>query len=80
MIAKVANPPGMRAAGLLAEADQILAGTDTRDLAVAATAAAKLGEVERQLAGLAGNARAERAQAYVKDQLKKLRLASIEAV
>jgi MoxR-like ATPase len=66
--------------GLLVEVEQVLAATDVRNLASAATAAAKLAEVERQLAGLTGNGRVDRARAYVRDQLRKLKLASIEAV
>ena len=80
VIARVANPPGMRVTQLLLEAEEVLAGDDVRSLADAATAAAKLAEVERQLGGLTGTPRAEAARAYVKDQLKKLKLASIEAV
>jgi MoxR-like ATPase len=80
VIAKVANPPGMRVTQLLLEAEQVLAAADVRNLADAARAAAKLGEIERQLSGLTGNGRAESARAYLKDQLKKLKLASIEAV
>jgi MoxR-like ATPase len=80
VIARVANPPGMRVTQLLLEAEEVLAGADVRSLADAATAAAKLAEVDRQLGGLTATPRAEAARAYVKDQLKKLKLASIEAV
>src|SRR5262249_9106083 len=64
VIARVANPVGMRVNQLLLEVEQILASTDVRNLAQAATAAAKLGEVDRQLATLRGNGRLERARAY----------------
>ena len=70
----------MRVNQLLLECEQVLAGADVRNLAQAATAAAKLGEIDRQLAGLRGNGRLERARAYVREQLRKLKLASIEAV
>jgi MoxR-like ATPase len=80
VIARVANPPGMRVNQLLLEAEQVLSVTDPKNLAQAATAAAKLGEIDRQLAALKANGRAEKARAYVKDQLRKLKLASIEAV
>ena len=43
-------------------------------------AAAKLGEIDKQLAALSGDARADRARAHVRDQLKALKLASIEAL
>ena len=54
----------------------MLAAADVRNLAEAAKAAAKLAEIDRQLAALKGNGRVEQARAYVKDQLKKLKLAS----
>ena len=80
VIAKIANPVGMRVTQLLLEAEQVLAAADVRNLADAAKAAAKLAEIDRQLSGLKGNGRVEKARSYLKDQLKKLKLASIEAV
>ncbi len=80
VIVKVTNPTGMRVTQLLLEVESVLAATDVRNLADAAKAAAKLGEIDRQLAGLSGNGRLEKARAYLKDQLRKLKLASIEAV
>ena len=80
VIARVANPPGMRVNQLLLEADEVLSGADARDLADAARAAAKLAEIDRQLAAVNGNGRAETARSYLKDQLRKLKLASLEAV
>ena len=80
VIAKVANPAGMRVTQLLLEVESVLGATDVRNLAEAAKAAAKLGEIEKQLAALAGNGRVEKARLYLKEQLKKLKLASIEAV
>lgn len=80
VIAKIANPTGMRVTQLLLEVESVLAATDVRNLADAAKAAAKLGEVEKQLAALSGNGRVEKARTYLKDQLKKLKLASIEAI
>ncbi len=80
VIVKVANPTGMRVTQMLLDVESVLAATDVRNLADAAKAAAKLGEIDRQLAGLSGNGRLEKARAYLKDQLRKLKLASIEAV
>jgi MoxR-like ATPase len=80
VVARVANPVGMRVTQLLLECEGVLAAADVRNLADAATAAAKLAEIDRQLAGLKGNGRVETARAYLKDQLKQLKLASIEAV
>ena len=78
-IARVANPAGMRIAQLLLEVESVLAATDVRNLAAAAKAAAKLGEVDKQLAGLAGHTRMEKARLYVREQLKTLKLASTES-
>ena len=80
VIARIANPVGMRVTQLLLEVEEVLAATDVRNLADAARAAAKLAEIDRQLAGLRGNGRVETGRAYVKDQLRRLKLASIEAV
>ena len=80
VIARIANPTGMRVTQLLLEVESVLAATDVRNLAEAAKAAAKLGEIDKQFATLSGNGRVEKARLYLKDQLKKLKLASIEAV
>jgi len=80
VIARVANPVGMRVTQLLLEAEQVLVAADVRNLADAAKAAAKLAEIDRQLSTLKGNGRVEKARLYLKEQLKKLKLASIEAV
>ena len=80
VIARIANPTGMRVTQLLLEVESVLAATDVRNLADAAKAAAKLAEIDRQLSGLSGNGRVEKARAYLKDQLKQLKLASIEAI
>jgi MoxR-like ATPase len=80
VIARIANPAGMRVTQLLLEAEQVLSAADVRNLAEAARAAAKLAEIDRQLAGLKGNGRVEKARAYLKEQLKKLKLASLESV
>ncbi len=80
VIARVANPVGMRVTQLLLEAEQVLVAADVRNLADAAKAAAKLAEIDRQMSSLKGNGRVEKARLYLKEQLKKLKLASIEAV
>jgi MoxR-like ATPase len=80
VIGKVANPVGMRVNGLLAECEQVLAAADVRDLAQAATAAAELAEIDRQLGSMTGDGRLDRARAYVRDQLRRIKLASIEAI
>ena len=80
VIGRVANPVGMRVTQLLVEVEELVAATDARDLAAAAKAAAKLAEVQRQLAALKGSGRLEAARTHVREQLRRLRLASIEAV
>jgi hypothetical protein len=80
VIAKITNPTGMRVTQLLLEVESVLAATDVRNLAGAAKAAAKLAEIDRQLTSLSGNGWLEKARLYVKEQLKKLKIASIEAV
>ena len=80
VVARIANPVGMRVNQLLLECEQILAGCDVKQLAQAATATAKLGEIDKQLATLKGDGRLDRARAYVRDQAKKVKLASIEAI
>ena len=57
VIAKVANPTGMRVNQFLLEVEQILASADVRDLTAAAKAAAKLAEIDRQLSALSVNDR-----------------------
>ena len=58
VIARIANPVGMRVNQLLLEGEAILAATDVRDLGQAATATAKLGEIDKQLDALDGDPRA----------------------
>ena len=58
----------------------MLAGTFARNLFQAAAATAKLGEIDRKLAALGKEPRAEKARAHVKEQVRRLKLASIEAV
>jgi MoxR-like ATPase len=79
-VATIANPVGMRVNQLLLETEGILAGTDVRNLAQAAAASAKLGEIYKQLGSMKGNGRLEKARAYVQGEVKKLKLASIEAI
>jgi MoxR-like ATPase len=80
VVARIANPTGMRLNALLLECEHILSSTDVRHLAQAATATAKLQEIDKQLATLKGDGRVDRARAYVREQIKKIKLASIEAI
>jgi MoxR-like ATPase len=80
VVARIANPTGMKVNQLLLECEQVVSGCDGRNLASAATAATKLGEIDRHLAGLKVDGRVEKARALIKDQVKRLKLASLEAV
>src|SRR5207302_5678730 len=61
VVARIANPTGMRVNQLLLECEQVVAGCDARNLSSAATAAAKLGDIDRALAGLKADPRVARA-------------------
>jgi MoxR-like ATPase len=81
IVARIANPTGMRVNSLLLEVEQILAATDVRQLAQAASAAGKLQEIHKKLNGLkGGDGRVARAKDYVSQQIKRIKLASIEAL
>jgi MoxR-like ATPase len=80
VVACIANPTGMRVNQLLLECEQILGSTNVKDLAQAAAATAKLHEIDKALGALKDNGRAERARAYVQEQVRKIKLASIEAL
>src|SRR5262245_61928944 len=80
VIARIANPAGMRVNQLLLECEQVLAATDVRNLAQAATATAKLQEIDKQLGALKCDGRVERARGYIREQVKKIRLGSIDAI
>lgn len=70
----------MRINQLLLEAEQVLTTTDVRQLAQAATATAKLQEIDKQLAVLRSDGRLEAARCYLREQIKRIKLASIEAI
>jgi MoxR-like ATPase len=81
VVARIANPTGMRVNSLLLEVEQILAATDVRQLAQAASAAGKLQEIHKKLNTLKGSdGRVARAREYVQAQIKRIKLASIEAI
>ncbi|QVL33821.1 AAA family ATPase [Telmatocola sphagniphila] len=80
VIARIANPIGMRLNQLLLEVEQVLSSTDVRKLPETAKAAAKLGEIDKQLSELKSNDRVTRTRNYVREQLRQLKLASLEAI
>jgi len=80
IVARIANPIGMKVNSLLLEVEQILGVTDVRQLAQAAGATAKLQEIHRKLNTLNGDCRVARAKEYVQQEVKRIKLASIEAI
>jgi len=80
IVLKVANPTGMRVNSLLIEVEQICENTDLKQLAQAAVAASKLSEIEKQLHALGNHPKAATARKHVREQIKKIKLASIEAI
>ena len=80
VVAKIANPIGMKVNQHLVEVEQILKDTNVKHLSEAATALTKLHEIERQLQSLDGDPRADKARAYVKEQIKSIKLASLEEI
>jgi MoxR-like ATPase len=81
IVARIANPTGMRVNSLLLEVEQILAATDVKQLAQAASATSKLQEIHKKLLALKGSdGRVIRAREYVQQQIKQIKLASIEAI
>jgi MoxR-like ATPase len=81
VVARVANPAGLQVNSLLVEVEQVLAATDVRNLAQAASAAGKLQEVHKKLGALkGGDGRVAKAKEYVQGQIKRIKLASIESL
>ena len=81
VVARVANPAGLQVNSLLVEVEQVLAATDPRNLAQAASAASKLQEVHKKLGALkGGDGRVAKAKEYVQGQIKRIKLASIESL
>jgi len=79
-ILKHASPTGMKVTGLISEAQEVLEGCNPSDLAQAATAAAKLAEVQKKLSSLKKGERVNEALQFVKDQIQQLRLRSLDSI
>ena len=79
IVGKIANPEVMKVNGLLMEAEEIISATDLKDLGATATACKKLGEIHAQLSGLSG-AKADAAAEYVSAEVKRIRIATVEAL
>ena len=80
VIMQIAAPVGMKVSGLISEIEQVLSSVDPKDLGQAATAAAKLSEINKTLKGLKSHPKAVAAIAYLKEQTTQLRLKSIDSI
>lgn len=81
VVARVANPIGAQVSSCLIEAEQVIQACDIRSLASASATAAKLGEIQRKLAGITGaNGRAKAAAEYLRGEIRRIKTASLEAM
>ena len=80
VIMQIAAPVGMKVNGLILEIEQVLSSVDPKDLAQAATAAAKLSEINKTLKGLKSHPKAASAIAYLKEKITELRLKSLDSI
>jgi MoxR-like ATPase len=79
IVGKIANPQGMRVTALLQEAEQIVSGTDLKNLSAASVAVKKLGEIAKQL-GSVSHPRSATAKEHVAAEVKRIKVASIESL
>lgn len=80
VIMQIAAPVGMKVNGLISEIEQVLSSVDPKDLGQAATAAAKLSEINKTLKGLNSHPKAVAALAYLKEKITELRLKSLDSI
>jgi MoxR-like ATPase len=80
VIMQVAAPVGMKVNGLISEIEQVLSSVDPKDLGQAATAAAKLSEINKTLKGLKSHPKVAAAIAYLKEKITELRLKSLDSI
>ena len=80
VIMQIAAPVGMKVSGLISEIEQVLSSVDPKDLAQAATGAAKLSEINKTLKGLKSHPKATAALAYLKEKITELRLKSLDSI
>jgi len=78
IVGKIANPQAMRVNSLLMEAEQLCGRTDLHDLADCATACKKLAEIRGKLIDMPGS-KAKLAAEHVESEVKRIRLATVEA-
>lgn len=80
VVATIANPVGLQINTLMVETEQILAAVDTKDLAKATAAAAKLAEIAKKMGKMKGNPKADKALVYIKERLGAIKRAAMDAV
>jgi MoxR-like ATPase len=80
VIMQIAAPVGMKVNGLISEIEQVLGSVDPKDLGQAATAAAKLSEINKTLKGLKSHPKVAAAIAYLKEKITELRLKSLDSI
>ena len=80
VIMQIAAPVGMKVNGLISEIEQVLSSVDPKDLGQAATAAAKLSEINKTLKGLKSHPKASAGIAYLKEKITELRLKSLDSI
>lgn len=79
IVGPIANPAAAAVNALLTEAAEIIRNTDLRELTAAASACKKLGSIEKKAAGYTGS-KAASAQSYLKAEIRRIRLATVEAL
>lgn len=79
VILSIANPDGQRVSALLDEAEEIARGYNRNNLTSYASADSKLQEIVKKLRAIGDNPRAVKAVAYVKEEVKRIRLATVAA-
>jgi MoxR-like ATPase len=81
IVAKVANPTGMKVNSLLKEAEDVVQATDPRNIGQAGTAIPKLEEILKQLAALPdSDPRVKKAEDIIGRQIKSIKKAAIEGL
>lgn len=84
VIGKIANPSGLIVNQLLAECQQVVRECNVSDMAAAAAASKKLGEIAKKARGLpdskTSGSRAERAVSHIEEQHRALKKKMVEAI
>lgn len=80
VVAKISNPAGHVVAGIMMEAEQVLAATDVKNIAALSGAAQKMTEMLTKLAAMAGNPKADKANQYLRSQIKAMREAALRSI